>query len=165
MSPSAKPTSLTFSSEATRSSSPATPALTGSGTLISALASGWRTLSLASVRAWRPRPTSRLTSAMAAPSSGSAASRAGSGQSARWTESGASGSTDTTSPCHSSSAVNGAYGASSSATVRRQVQRVRKAASASVPVPRQKRRRDSRTYQLDRSSTKVASRRAAPVAS
>ena len=100
---------------------------------------------------------------MAALSSGSRASRSGSGQSTRWTESGESGSTETTSPCHSSSAVNGAYGASSRVTVRRQVQRS-SAASASLPVPRQNRRRDSRTYQFDRSSTNAASRRAALVA-
>lgn len=64
---------------------------------------------------------------------------------------GASGVTGTTRSCQTRSVMNGTSGAISRVTVSTTSCRVRSAAAS----PCQKRRRERRTYQLERSSTKA----------
>ncbi len=121
----------TLSSSATRSTRLSISSATPVGQATTASARGWRTLILASARAPRPTATASRDAAIAASSAGSRRSP-GTGQSARWTLSGAEGSWSATSvPCISS-ATNGQKGATSSASVDRHSCRVAKAASPSA---------------------------------
>ena len=109
--------------------------------------SGWRSLTPDVERAARPRSTTRRTSAIA---SRVAASGAGvEGQPARNTESGASSHGSRTRTCHTWSARNGSTGETTRSDWTRAHQRTR----SEVSSPSQKRRREQRMYQFERSST------------
>ena len=86
---------------------------------------------------------------MDATSSGSEASASTVGHEARCTDSGAPGTAATTRSCHTRSVMNGAIGAMRRVTVSMVSWRVHRAEGS----PSQKRRRERRTYQLERSST------------
>ncbi len=86
-------------------------------------------------------------------SAGSISASSATGNSARWTEAGASAVTGTTRSCQTCSVMNGVSGAISRVTVSSASCRVASAAGS----PCQKRRRARRTYQLERSSTKAES--------
>ncbi len=106
---------------------------------------GWRVRTLPSARAPRPSSTSRRIRATCSASSGSASAAESSGQSCRCTESPAPVAKRS---CHTRSVTNGVNGAMSRVTVRRHSCSVCRAAGS----PSQNRRRERRTYQLDRSS-------------
>ncbi len=116
---------------------------------INARRSGWRVFTFASDRAERPSSTSRRVRFIALPNDWSIAASSTSGQSDRCTEAGAPGTAATTRSCQTRSEMNGASGAISRVTTSRVSCRVWSAPGS----PSQNRRRDRRTYQLDRSST------------
>ena len=87
-------TALTFSSSAIWSTKGASRShSSGRRVRTSAVASGWRTLSLLALRAARPRPTTRMVSRVASISDWSISATSATGQSVRWTLAGAAGST------------------------------------------------------------------------
>ena len=149
---------------------PSSAVAVAGGQATTACASGCRILIFASERAPRPSDTATRAASIASSSAGSSRP-ADVGQTARWTLGGAAGSWAATRFPYSSSATNGQNGAISSAKRDRHSCSVAKAArwSASATAspwrPPQKRARETRTYQFDRSSTNVSSRRPAPVAS
>ena len=122
-----------------------------SGTTTTARRSGWRTLSLASVRAARPSVTSRRAASTSASRAASIADvvdvrPVGAGAPTRRTARGC--------VC-SSSARNGQNGASSSVVTRQAL--VQRGVRAPGRTDFQKRGRERRTYQFDRSSTNASS--------
>ena len=152
--------SLESSRRSTLSSSSTTPGGgegSPGGRNTSALASGWRTLTPASALAARPSDVRRRATSIDASSAGSIMLRSTSGQSARWTDALSSAPVR---PRHMASARNGVIGASMVAIVVSTSRRVACAASESDAGAdgsvRQNRRRDLRTYQLERSSTRPA---------
>ena len=122
----------------------------------SARRSGWRVLTFDSARAARPSSTRRRTSSTFVASRASTSVRSAWGQLARCTEIGSSGWSAKRS-VHTRSVMNGVNGAMSRVAVRRQLCSVASAARS----PSQKRRRDRRTYQFDKSSMKFDSNRPA----
>ena len=117
--------------------------------------SGWRVRTFASARAARPSSTSRRTSATCSASSSSISALVGrrpGRQVDRLRRVRASPARTTS--CQTRSVTNGTIGASSRVSTSRHSCSVASAAGS----PSQKRRRDRRTYQFDRSSTKSASR-------
>ncbi len=152
------PTSLSDARDSTFSSSVICACNSGESaskpaTAIRARLSGWRVLTPDSARVARPSSTRRRTRTICCDSSGSIAVRSASGHEDRWTDSGAPGVTGTTRSCQTRSVMNGVSGAISLVTVSTTSCRVRSAALS----PCQKRRRERRTYQLDRSSTNADS--------
>ena len=121
---------------------------------ISARRSGWRVFTLASARAERPSSTIRRVSAIAWLSPALTRESSTPGHSARCTEAGASGTTVTTRSCHTRSVTKGTSGAIS----RQSTSMVSCSVHRAPGSPLQNRRRERRTYQFDRSSTKPASR-------
>jgi hypothetical protein len=85
---------FTFNSPATRLSSPSRSPVSAAGMTTMARASGWRTRIFASVRAERPRVTSRRTRPIRRRNASSTRSSTGLGQSLRWTESWASAASE-----------------------------------------------------------------------
>ena len=118
--------------------------------------SGCRVFTFDSARACRPRSTSRRTSAICAASSASTSDPSTRGHRARCTESGSDSCPANSAP-HTRSVTNGVNGAMSRVRTYSDSCRVPRAAGS----PSQKRRRDERTYQLDRSSMHCDSRRPA----
>ncbi len=92
-----------------------------SGAATTARASGWRVRTPLPARAARPSSTTRRTRSIRVASPASTRSGRGVGQSARWTESGASARTPAASFDHSVSVRNGMKGASSRVRPSRQV--------------------------------------------
>ena len=119
--------------------------------------SGWRVRTPLDARAALPSSTIRLTSAMSVPSCSSIASADTSGQVARCTDFGALGSVLRNRSCQTLSVMKGVKGARHKVAVRSASCKVASAAGS----PSQKRRRERRTYQLERLSIKVESRRPA----
>ena len=113
---------------------------------------GWRTFTPDSARAARPSSTIRRVCATCAESARSIAEFCAMGKSARCTEAGACGSTGQISSCHTCSEIKGTMGASKSVSVRNDSCNV----ASALGSPSQKRRRERRTYQLDKSSINVA---------
>ena len=114
---------------------------------MTSVASGWRSGSLAADRARRPSSMTLRIAATSSSSSSSARLRAG--QPARNTDRGASGHTAATRCCQRCSVRNGSTGETARRLCTSDTHSVRRAASS----PFQKRRRDRRMYQFDRSST------------
>ena len=124
---------------------------------MSARPKGWRILIPDSARVARPSSTMRRVSATCEPSSVLIAEACATGQLVKCTESAADGSVGRTSSCQTCSVINGTRGASSFVSVTKHSCKVPRAAVS----PSQKRRRERRTYQFDRSSIKRASARPA----
>ena len=124
---------------------------------MSARPKGWRILIPDSARVARPSSTMRRVKATCDPSSESIAELCATGQSVKCTDATAEESVGRTSSCQTCSVINGTRGASSFVRVTRHSCKVPRAAVS----PSQKRRRDRRTYQLDKSSIKRASARPA----
>ncbi len=143
--------SITLSSSAT-SATRSRGSVAQPGAATSARASGCRVRTFADVRADRPSSTSRRTRSICATSASSRASSSTVGHSARCTESAASASPGATARAHTSSVTNGVNGAISRVRPSSTSCSVARAAGS----PSQKRRRERRTYQFERSSTNWA---------
>src|SRR6266540_845141 len=158
---------LTLTSSRTRSSraSRSVSAIPGRPSHIRA--SGWRTFSPAVPRRVRARSTARRATDIDVSSAGSRSLvTSAAGHRVRWTESGAAGSIPVMRFVYIASDRNGRSGARTRArTTRAAWSEANAAARSAGSSLREKRRRDRRTYQLDRSSTNEEMRRVAPSAS
>ena len=114
---------------------------------------GWRILMADSARAARPSSTTRRVIAICSLSCRLMRAESATGKFVRCTDSAACESAGSTSSCQVCSAMKGTIGARSCVTVVRHWCNVASAATS----PSQKRRRERRTYQLDRSSINRAS--------
>ena len=157
---SAKRTLLTFNSKAISALSRSTAArAAASGVAMTASRRGWRSFRLPCARAARPSEIAVCASPIE--SSAAESGVLAVGQLLRWTESGAPSARPRTRFCQISSAMNGIAGAIRRQICARQYQSVRNAASLSASLSdRQKRAREPRMYQAERSSTSDSTARA-----
>ena len=122
-----------------------------------ARARGWRVRTPDVARAARPNSTTRRMRDICSARTSSMSVASAVGHAAMWTLGAASGSTGKTMSCQTRSVTNGVKGAMTRVRVRRASSSVASAAGS----PSQKRRRERRTYQLERSSMKPAMSRPA----